>query len=51
MPSVTESIASALGKQGEILFGRETDRLGTVKVLNKKGYSDYCHPCLVVFLL
>lgn len=39
MPSVTESIASALGKQGETLFGRETDSLGTVKVLLAKNRS------------
>lgn len=51
MPSVTESSASALGKQGEILFGRATDSLGTVKALNKRGYFDYYCPCLAVFPL
>lgn len=35
MSSVTESNACPLGKQGEILFGWETDSLGTVKFSTK----------------
>jgi hypothetical protein len=39
MSSVTEASTSALGKQGEMLFGREADSLRTVEVLLAKNRS------------